>query len=87
MTPISEINAPETIEMLKHLHLKGALEMVKRICQRLNEIMVFATNTGLISHNPIAGIKIGLRQRLRMRLKIQFAGPIIGHSIWSNVEK
>lgn len=57
-TPISEINAPETIEILKHLHLKGALETVKRICQRLNEIMIFATNTGLISHNPIAGIKV-----------------------------
>jgi integrase len=55
--PITEVNAPETIKILNPLRVKGSLETVKRICQRLNEIMIYATNIGLITHNPIAGIK------------------------------
>lgn len=55
--PITDINAPETIKILSPLRVKGSLETVKRICQRLNEIMIYATNIGLITHNPIAGIK------------------------------
>lgn len=54
---IREITAPETIHVLRPLHQSGSLETVKRICQRLNEIMVFAVNTGLIEHNKLAGIK------------------------------
>ena len=36
---------------------RGNPETVKRLCQRLNEIMTFAVNTGVIHHNPLAGIK------------------------------
>ncbi len=36
---------------------KGSLETVKRLCQRLNEVMVYATNTGLRDSNPLAGIQ------------------------------
>ena len=56
-TRVTEVNAPETIKILNPLRAKGSLETVKRICQRLNEIMICATNIGLITHNPIAGVK------------------------------
>lgn len=55
--PISKITAPLTIEVLKPVQAKGSLETVKRLSQRLNEIMTFAVNTGLIHANPLSGIK------------------------------
>lgn len=56
-TFIGDITAPDAIRVIRSLLQTGALETVKRICQRLNEIMVFAVNTGLIEHNKLAGIK------------------------------
>lgn len=55
--PIHKITATKTIEVIKPIAAKGALETVKRLCQRLNEIMVFSVNTGLINSNPLAGIQ------------------------------
>jgi len=55
--PISEITAPIAIKTVKPIAAKGSLETVKRINQRLNEIMTYAVNTGLIHANPLAGIK------------------------------
>ena len=54
--PLSKITAPIVIDTLKPLSNVGKLEMIKRICQRLNEIMVYATNTGITEHNPLSGI-------------------------------
>ncbi|GAL36115.1 phage integrase [Vibrio maritimus] len=51
LTPMDVINA------LSPLSERGSLETVKRVCQRLNEIMVFAANTGLIEINPISGVR------------------------------
>ena len=55
--PIAGITAPQVIEIIKPVSLKGKNELVSKLCQRLNEIMVFAVNTGLIEHNRLAGIK------------------------------
>lgn len=55
-TPISKLTAQQAIQCLTPVAEKGSLETVKRLCQRLNEIMIYATNTGLIEHNPLAGI-------------------------------
>jgi len=56
--PINSITAPSVISMLKPIEAKGSYETVKRLCQRLNEIMVFAVNTGIIlGANPLSGIK------------------------------
>ena len=45
---IESITAPLVIRVLKPIKAKGSYETVKRLCQRLNEIMVFAVNTGII---------------------------------------
>lgn len=55
--PLHKITAPLVIDTLKPLADSGKLEAVKRISQRLNEIMVYAVNTGIIQHNPLAGIR------------------------------
>lgn len=55
--PLNQITAPVVIDALKPLANTGKLEAVKRICQRLNEVMAYAVNTGLINHNPLAGIR------------------------------
>lgn len=54
--PIHKITAKQAIAYIQPLARKGYLETVKRVCQRLNEIMVYSTNTGLITANPLAGI-------------------------------
>lgn len=56
-TPISKLTATSVIDVLKPLAAKGSLETVRRVCQRLNEIMIWAVNTGLTHTNQLAGIK------------------------------
>lgn len=55
--PIKEITAPMVIAELRPLEKSGRLDMTKRVCQRLNEIMTYAVNTGAIHANPTAGIR------------------------------
>jgi integrase len=55
--PIHKIKAPAIIEALAPVAAKGSLETVKRVCQRLNEIMAYAVNTGLLDANPLSGIR------------------------------
>jgi integrase len=55
--PLTEITAPLVISIMKPIAAKGSLETVKRLSQRLNEIMTYAVNTGLIHANPLSGIK------------------------------
>lgn len=61
-TPVRDITAPQIIELLKPIAAKGSLETVKRLAQRLNEVMNFATNCGLIQANPLTGIKAAFKK-------------------------
>ena len=54
--PISEISAPMAIEVLQAPRKRGNLETVRRVISRLNEVMTYATNTGLLDANRLAGI-------------------------------
>lgn len=56
-TPLSEISAPMVIKLLRPIEAKGSLETVKRVSQRLNEIMTYGVNSGLIFANPLSGIR------------------------------
>jgi len=60
--PISKITAPIVIDELKPIAAKGSLETVKRLTQRLNEIMNYAVNTGLIHASPLTGIKAAFKK-------------------------
>lgn len=54
--PISRLKATTAIQTLKSIAAKGSLETVKRLCQRINEVMTFAVNVGMIDSNPLAKI-------------------------------
>lgn len=54
--PIHKITAVTAIEVITPLADNGKLETVKKLCRWVNEIMVFAANTGVIYSNPLAGI-------------------------------
>jgi len=56
-TPISEVSAPMVIKILRPIEAKGSLENVKRVSQRLNEIMTYGVNSGMIFANPLGGIR------------------------------
>ncbi|MFG7349708.1 integrase domain-containing protein [Shewanella oncorhynchi] len=54
---VSKLTAPMAIAALKPVEQQGLLETVKRTAQLLNEIMNYAVNAGLISSNPLSGIR------------------------------
>ncbi|EEX34082.1 MULTISPECIES: integrase domain-containing protein [Vibrio] len=60
--PVRDITAPQVIELLKPIEAKGSLETVKRLAQRLNEVMNYATNCGLVQANPLTGIKAAFKK-------------------------
>lgn len=53
---VQEIKARKLVEVLEPIKARGALETVRRLVQRINEIMIYAVNTGLIDSNPATGI-------------------------------
>ncbi|EPG9312681.1 integrase domain-containing protein [Serratia marcescens] len=60
--PVQEIKARTLIEALEPIKARGALETVRRLIQRINEIMIFAVNTGLIDANPASGISMAFEK-------------------------
>ena len=66
--PISEITTSEAIEVLKPLQAKGHAEQVKRLCQRMNEVMDFAVNTGVIRLNPLSKMHAAFRTPTKKHL-------------------
>lgn len=66
--PLHKVTATKTIDTLKPVAAKGSLETIKRICQRLNEIMVYAVNTGIIENNPLTGIRQAFQQPAKQHL-------------------
>ncbi|EBV6971489.1 tyrosine-type recombinase/integrase [Salmonella enterica subsp. enterica serovar Gaminara] len=55
-TPVQQIKARTLVEALEPIKARGALETVRRLVQCINEIMIYAVNTGLIDTNPASGI-------------------------------
>lgn len=53
---VQEIKARTIVEALETMKARGALETVRRLVQRINEIMIYAVNTGLIDANPASGV-------------------------------
>ena len=66
--PLHKITATKAIDTLKPVAAKGSLETIKRLYQRLNEIMVYAVNTGVIEHNPLTGIRQAFQKPTKQHL-------------------
>lgn len=54
--PVQTIKARTLVEAMEPIKARGALETVRRLVQRINEIMIYAVNTGLIDANPASGV-------------------------------
>lgn len=54
--PVQKLKARTLIEALEPIKSRGALETVRRLVQRINEILIYAVNTGLLDSNPASGI-------------------------------
>lgn len=54
--PLHKLKAALVIDAYQPLHKNGNHDLVKRLCQRINEVMNYAVNTGLCDNNPLAGI-------------------------------
>ncbi len=66
--PIHKVTAIKAIDAIKPIAAKGNLETVKRLCQRLNEIMLYAVNVGLINANPLTGISKAFQNPVKRHL-------------------
>lgn len=54
--PVQQIKARAMVEALEPIKARGVLETVRRLVQRINEIMIYAMNTGLIDANPASDV-------------------------------
>ncbi len=61
--PVQALKARTIIEALEPIKARGALETVRWLVQRINEIMIFAANTGLIDANPASGVGMAFERQ------------------------
>jgi integrase len=54
--PIGELKPQYVIEVVKKVEQQGKNDLAKRLCSRINEVMIYAANTGRIGFNPLSGI-------------------------------
>jgi len=55
--PVSEIQAPELVKMMKAIHRRGALDIAKRCYQMTSQVFRYAIAHGLAERNPAGDIK------------------------------
>ncbi|WJV63315.1 integrase domain-containing protein [Pectobacteriaceae bacterium C52] len=53
---ITDIKARILVQAIQPVQARGALETVRRLCQRINEVMIYAMNVGLIDAAPSINI-------------------------------
>lgn len=53
---ISSITAPQVIDVLRPIEASGKLFVTGKVVQRINAVMNYAVNAGLVHANPLSGI-------------------------------
>ncbi len=56
-TPINKLTARKFVLLLEPIKARGNLETLKRVLQRINEVMDFAANSGLIEINTAVNVR------------------------------
>lgn len=54
--PISSIEPPDVLDVLRKIEARGSTDMLKRIRARIGEIFIFAIASGTARNNPAAGL-------------------------------
>ncbi|MBW4198560.1 tyrosine-type recombinase/integrase [Enterobacter cloacae subsp. cloacae] len=55
--PVTDLTPRHFVNLLEPVKARGNLETLKRVLQRINEVMVFASNSGLTEQNPAANVR------------------------------
>ncbi|MFY0667309.1 MAG: tyrosine-type recombinase/integrase [Alteromonas stellipolaris] len=55
--PIAHLTAPKAIEVLNVIIGRNSHEIARKVARRMNSVMTYAVNAGIIHHNPLIGIK------------------------------
>lgn len=55
--PISNLTAPKAIEVINLIVGRNSHEIARKVARRMNSVMTYAVNAGIIHHNPLIGIK------------------------------
>ena len=55
--PLDQITAPKAIQAIKKITERNSLEIARKVASRLNNVMTYAVNAGIVHHNPLSGIK------------------------------
>jgi len=58
------------VQQIKARILVEALETVRRLAQRINEIMIYAVNTGLNDANPASGIGMAVEKPKKQNMQM-----------------
>lgn len=66
---MQEMKVRKLVEAFEPIKARGALETVRRLVQRINEIMIYAVNTGLIDANPASGIGIAFKKPKKQNIR------------------
>lgn len=70
--PVQEIKARTIIEALEPTKALGALETVRHLVQRINEIMIYAVNTGLLDANPTSGVGMAFERPKKNKMCLRY---------------
>jgi integrase len=64
-TPISEIDAPIMLDVLRQVEQRGALEIAARLGQLCSQIFRYAIASGLAKYNPVPDLRGALKPRVK----------------------
>jgi integrase len=65
--PVAEIDAPETLDALRQIEKRGAIETARRLRQLCGQVFRYAIATGRAKHDPSADLRGGLKSPGRPR--------------------
>jgi integrase len=65
--PITDIDAPELLEMLRKVERRGVIETARRLLQLCGQVFRYAIVTGRAQHNPSADLRGALKSSPRSR--------------------
>lgn len=65
--PISDIDAPELLDVLRNVERRGVLEQARRLRQTVGQVFRYAMVTGRAKHDPSTALKGALKPKGRQR--------------------
>lgn len=65
--PITEIDAPELLDVLRRIEKRGVLEQARRLRQSIGQVFRYAMITGRAKHDPSTALKGALKPKGRQK--------------------